>query len=93
MNTRLFPYHLVNHCNTLMNPDPCKYTSYLIAFAMCICTHLRYRYIVKMVHGNYIVLTPKWLGGASLQLLAAHLPSNLFGIPMPAKYKVSESAM
>ena len=42
-----------------------------------IYTHLRYRYGAKMVHNNYIVLMPKRLGGASLQLLAAHLPSIL----------------
>ena len=31
---------------------------------------------------------PWWLGGASLQLLAAYLPSTLFGVPTYAKYKV-----
>ena len=33
---------------------------------------------------------PKWLGGASLQLLAACLLSTLLGFPKPAKYKVTE---
>ena len=56
--------------------------------ATCIYTHLRYRYVVKMVHDHYI---KKQLGGASLQLLAAYLLQNLFGIPIPAKYKVTES--
>ena len=38
--------------------------------------------VVKMVHDNYTVLTAKQLDGASLQLLAVYLPSNLFGIPI-----------
>ena len=58
---------------------------------MCIYTHLHlYRYyVIKMVHDNRTVLTPKRLGGASLQLLVAYLLSNLFGIPLPAKYMVA----
>ena len=31
---------------------------------------------------------PWWLSGASLQLLAAYLPSTLLGAPIYAKYKV-----
>ena len=52
---------------------------------------MRYIYVVKMVHDNYTVLTPKRLDETSLQLLAAYLLSNLFGVPIPAKYKVIES--
>ena len=32
---------------------------------------LRYRYVVIIVHEDYTLLMPKWLSGASLQLLAA----------------------
>ena len=60
---------------------------------LCVYIHIYVidTYVIKMVHGDYTVLTLKWLGGDSLQVLAAYLLSSLFGIPIPAKYKVTES--
>ena len=49
--------------------------------------------IVKLVHEDYTVLTPKQLGEASLQLLATCVLSTFVGIQIPAKYKVTESMM
>ena len=46
-----------------------------------------------MVLNDYTVLTPKQLDEASLKLLAAYLPSNLFGVIILAKYKVTESTV
>ena len=53
-------------------------------------THLYYKYVVKIVNEDYIVML-KHLCGASLQLLAACLLSNLFISAIPEKYKVTES--
>ena len=47
--------------------------------------------IVKIVHKDYTVLTPKRLGEASLYLLAACVPLTFVGIVIPANYKVTES--
>ena len=49
--------------------------------------------IVKIVHEDYTMLTPKRLGEASLQLLAACVPLTFIGVLIPAKYKVTESMM
>ena len=42
------------------------------------------------MHDDYTVLMPKWLSGASLQLLARCFTVNL---PIPAKYKIIESTV
>ena len=47
--------------------------------------------VVVIVHEDYTVLTPKQLGGVSLQLLTACLPSTLYGILIPTKCKITES--
>ena len=52
---------------------------------------ITYMLLKLIVHDNYIMLTPNWLSGASLQLLAVYLLSTLFGILIPAVCKVTES--
>ena len=57
-------------------------------------THIYITDIVKIVHEDYTVLTPKQLGEPSLLFLAAwHMLLTFVGIVIPAKYKVTESMM
>ena len=53
---------------------------------MCIYTHINTTDIVKIVHEDYTVLTPKAVGEASLQLLAACIPLTFVSVIIPAKY-------
>ena len=46
--------------------------------------------IVKIVHEEYTLFTPKGLGEPSLWLLSACVPSTFVGIMIPAKYKVTK---
>ena len=52
MNTWLFPYYLVDHCNNLMSLSFQTHASILDISYVYIHTHLRYRYVVKMVHDD-----------------------------------------
>ena len=59
-----------------------------------IATHIHtftLQMLFKIVHEDYTVLTPKWLGEASLYLLAACVLSTFVGIVILAKYKETES--
>ena len=56
-----------------------------------IYTHIYITDIVnKIMHEDYTVLTPKRLGDASLQLLAACVLLPFVGVIIPAKYKITE---
>lgn len=72
-----------------------QFTKILAYRPVALYTHIYIteRYVIKIVHDDDIVLTPKLLSWVSLQLLAACLPSALFGIPVPAKCKVTEGTV
>ena len=82
----------LNSFNTLKSPSLKSNASIIRRY---IYSHFCYSYIITIVDGydNYTMLMAKWLGLASLQLLAACLLSSLFGIPISALNKVTKSTV
>ena len=67
-----------------MSPSFKTHASILVSISyVYMHTYLRYRYVVKIMYDDYTVLTPRWIAGDSVYLLSA-----LFGVPVPAKYKL-----
>ena len=73
--------------------EPYRYASLVVIEALCGYYNRGFYCMMVINKLCYTVLMPEWLGGASLQLLAAYLPSTLFSVPIPAKYKVTESTV